>query len=115
MLLALHNRAAEAKRADGVLADPEGLRIYESINYDFGRHFGNSQGALAIRAAEIDRVLRQWLAQCPDGFVVSLGEGLETQARRVDNGRVRWLSVDFSDAIRLRERYIPPTDRFRHL
>jgi O-methyltransferase involved in polyketide biosynthesis len=32
---------------------------------------------------------------------VSLGEGLETQGRRVDNGRLRWLSVDLPDAIRL--------------
>ena len=115
MLLALHSRAGEAKRADGVLADPEGLRIYESINYDFSRRFGNSAGALAVRAAEIDRVLRQWLAQHRDGFVVSLGEGLETQAQRVDNGRVRWLSVDLPEAIRLRECFIPPTDRFHHL
>src|SRR6185312_7447825 len=115
MLLALHNRAAEAKRADGVLTDPDGLRIYESIVYDFGRHFGNSEGSLAVRAAEIDRVLRQWLENHPDGFVISLGEGLETQARRVDNGRMRWLSVDLPDAIRLREYFIPPTDRFRHL
>ena len=55
------------------------------------------------------------MAAHPDGFVVSLGEGLETQVRRVDNGRMRWLSVDLPEAIRLRERFIPPTDRFRHL
>jgi hypothetical protein len=46
---------------------------------------------------------------------VSLGEGLETQVRRVDNGRVHWLSVDLPDAIRLRERFLAPTDRFRHI
>ena len=90
MLLALHSRAGEAKQWRS--CDPEGLRIYKSMNYDFSRRFGEFAGALAVRAAEIDRVLRQWLAQHRDGFVVSLGEGLETQARRVDNGRVRWLS-----------------------
>jgi O-methyltransferase involved in polyketide biosynthesis len=47
--------------------------------------------------------------------VISLGEGLETQARRVDNGRMRWLSVDLPEAIRLREIFLPSTDRFRHL
>jgi hypothetical protein len=47
--------------------------------------------------------------------VVSLAEGLETQVRRVDNGRVRWLSVDLPDAIRLRERFLAASDRFRHI
>jgi O-methyltransferase involved in polyketide biosynthesis len=115
MLWALHNRASEARRSDGVLVDPESIRIHEAMDYDFAGNFGNPAGSLAVRAAEIDRVLRRWLEQSPDGLVVSLGEGLETQARRVDNGRVRWLSVDLPDSIRLRERFIPPTARFRHL
>ena len=115
MLLALHNRAEEAKRPDGILTDPDSVRIYETIDYDFVHRFGISEGSLAVRAAETDQVLRHWLAAHPDGFVVSLGEGLETQVRRVDNGRMRWLSVDLPEAIRLRERFIPPTDRFRHL
>jgi hypothetical protein len=72
-------------------------------------------GSLAVRAAEIDRVLRRWLEHHPDGLVVSLGEGLETQALRVGNGRVHWLSVDLPDAIRLRARFLVPTDRFRHI
>ena len=70
---------------------------------------------LAARAAEMDRALRNWLARHPDGCVVSLGEGLETQALRVDNGTMRWLSVDLPDAIRLRERFLKPTGRFRHI
>jgi O-methyltransferase involved in polyketide biosynthesis len=92
MLLALHNRAVEAKRRDAVLIDPDSVRIYEAIDCDFRHRFGNSEGSLAARVAEIDRVLRQWLECHPEGLVVSLGEGLETQVRRVDNGRMRWLS-----------------------
>jgi O-methyltransferase involved in polyketide biosynthesis len=115
MLWTLHNRASEASRRDGVLTDPDSVRIYRSLDYDFYSHFGMPDGVLAARAAEIDRVLMQWIAIHPDGVVVSLGEGLETQARRVDNGRIRWLTVDLPDAIRLRERFLPPTDRFRHI
>jgi O-methyltransferase involved in polyketide biosynthesis len=63
----------------------------------------------------IDRTIADWLSQHPDGLVISLGEGLETQARRVDNGRMRWLSVDLPEAIRLRETFLPPTHRFHHL
>jgi hypothetical protein len=113
MLWSLHNRASEARRFDGVLIDPDSVRIHEAIDYDFTRRFGDPLGFLAARAAEIDRVLRSWLERHPDGCVVSLGEGLETQSRRVDNGRMTWLSVDLPDAIRLRERFLAPTHRFR--
>jgi O-methyltransferase involved in polyketide biosynthesis len=115
MLWSLYNRAAEAGRTNGILTDPDGLRIQQAIDYDFGKNFGDPAGSLAMRAAAIDATLRDWLAQHPDGLIVSLGEGLETQSRRVDNGRMRWLSVDLPAAIRLREQFLPATDRFRHL
>jgi O-methyltransferase involved in polyketide biosynthesis len=115
MLWALHNRAVEASRRDGVLTDPASLRIHQALDYDFDRDFGAPAGTLAARAAEIDAVLRRWISRHPDGLVISLGEGLETQCQRVDNGRVRWLSVDLPEAIRLRERFLPPTGRFRHI
>jgi O-methyltransferase involved in polyketide biosynthesis len=115
MLWALHNRASEARRDDGVLVDPDCVRIHASIDYDFAQHFGDPLGSLAARAAEIDRVLTRWLQLYPNGSIVSLGEGLETQALRVDNGRMQWLSVDLPDAIRMRAKFLPPTARFRHI
>jgi O-methyltransferase involved in polyketide biosynthesis len=115
MLWSLHNRASEARRPDGILNDPESIYIQSAIDYDFAGHFGDPMGSLAGRAVEIDRVLRSWLDRHPEGIVVSLGEGLETQSRRVDNGRMRWLSVDLPDAIRLRERFFKPSHRFRHI
>jgi len=115
MLWSLHNRACEAKRDDAVLEDPSCVGIHGAIDYDFDGRFGEPEGLLAVRAAGIDRAIRKWLHQHPDGCVVSLGEGLETQVRRVDNGRMHWLSVDLRDAIQLRERFLPPTERFRHL
>jgi hypothetical protein len=93
MLWSLHNRASEAKRPDSILNDPDSIYIQSSIDYDFARQFGEPLGSLAGRAVEIDRVLRSWLDHHPEGIIVSLGEGLETQSRRVDNGRMRWLSV----------------------
>jgi O-methyltransferase involved in polyketide biosynthesis len=115
MLWSLYNRASEAKRPDGAFVDPESVRIQSAIDYDFAAHFGVPLGSLAARAIEIDRALRSWLGRHPDGVVVSLGEGLETQSRRVDNGRMRWLTVDLPDAIRLRGRFLAPTHRFRHI
>ncbi len=115
MLWPLYHRAAESRRPDGLLRDPESVRIMDALDYDFAGHFGVAGGSLAARAAAIDGAILEWLERHPDGLVVSLGEGLETQSRRVDNGRVRWLSVDLPEAIRLREAFLPPTNRFRHL
>jgi O-methyltransferase involved in polyketide biosynthesis len=115
MLWSLYNRASESIRLDRVLVDPDSVRIREALDYDFLGHFGDPMGSLAVRAAEIDKVLKRWLARHPDGMIISLGEGLETQARRVDNGQMRWLSVDLPSAIHLREQFLRPTRRFRHI
>jgi O-methyltransferase involved in polyketide biosynthesis len=115
MLWSLHNRACEARRPNGVLRDPATIQIHDAIAYDFQHHFGIPGGSLAARAAQIDLALRTWLTHHPDGLIVSLGEGLETQSARVDNGRMRWLSVDLPAAISLREKFISPNHRFSHL
>jgi len=46
---------------------------------------------------------------------VALGEGLETQFHRVDDGRVRWLAVDLPEAIAVRALFLPDSDRHRNL
>jgi O-methyltransferase involved in polyketide biosynthesis len=115
LLWTLHSRAREAVRPGGRLRDPEAERIYASIDYDFEDRFGAANPLFALRASLIDTVLVRWLRRHPDGLIVSLGEGLETQAYRVDNGRMRWLSVDLPEVIRLREIFISPTERFAHL
>jgi O-methyltransferase involved in polyketide biosynthesis len=112
MLWSLYHRACEAQRPDAVLVDPESVRIHAALDYDFAGHFGAPVGSLAVRAAAIDGLLRRWLLRHPDGLIVSLGEGLETQASRIDNGRMRWLSVDLPEAIRLRALFIPHNERF---
>ena len=115
MLWTLYDRACEARRSDGILVDPDSVRICDAIDYDFTRHFGDPVGSFAARAAEIDQLLRRWLERHPDGLIVSLGEGLETQAHRVDNGRMRWLTVDLPAAIELRKHFLPSSKRFRHV
>ncbi|WP_200348746.1 class I SAM-dependent methyltransferase [Halochromatium glycolicum] len=55
------------------------------------------------------------MAAHPGGTVVELGCGLETQFQRIDDGRVHWLCVDVPQAIAVRERFLPPSERCRHL
>jgi O-methyltransferase involved in polyketide biosynthesis len=102
-------------RPDGVLRDPDAVRIYRAIDYDYVRSFGSPDGSHALRSRLFDDVLRPWLAAHPGATVVELGCGLETMFQRCDDGRVRWLCVDVPEAIAVRERFLAPSERCRYL
>lgn len=115
MLWTLHNRAQEAKRPNGILRDPDAIRVYDSIPYEYSRYFGRPDGTHASRSRIFDDALRPWLAKHPGGAVVELACGLETQFHRCDEGTVRWYCVDVPEAIAVRERFLPAQARCRHL
>lgn len=111
MLWTLYNRAVEAKKPRGLIRDDEAARLYDALDYDFVRHFGLADGSHAVRATAFDAVVRNWLGQHGDGWVVALGEGLETQFSRVDNGHLNWLTVDLPEAMQLRDQLLPQRPR----
>ncbi|ASI68618.1 methyltransferase [Diaphorobacter nitroreducens] len=115
MLWTLYNRATESLRTDAWFRDPDAERIFRSITFDYRAYFGRPDSSHATRSQMFDEALRPWIAAHPGGTVVELGCGLETQFQRCDDGHVRWLCVDVPDAIAVRERYIRPSERSRHL
>ncbi|MGK4585132.1 class I SAM-dependent methyltransferase [Kitasatospora sp. HPMI-4] len=117
-LWTLWQRAVEARRPDALLEDPKAVELVERIDYPFAERFGVSgfQAQLqAVRVACFDREVADFLAREPRGTVVCLGEGLETQYWRVDNGRAQWVTVDLPESVALRERLLPPGPRQRYL
>jgi len=115
MLWPLHNRASEASRADGILDDPEAIRIYQALDYDYKKAFGPAEPSHAVRSGMFDAELRAFLDHHPNGVIVNLGEGLETQRFRVAGNEALWLSVDLPEAMAVRERVIAPDDKHRHV
>jgi O-methyltransferase involved in polyketide biosynthesis len=115
MLWTLHNRAVESARSDGCIRDLEAERIYSSIEYDYERSFGPAEPSHAVRSLMFDGFIREFLSAHPDGVVVNLGEGLETQRFRVPGEGALWLSVDVPEAMAVRERFIAPDERHRHI
>jgi O-methyltransferase involved in polyketide biosynthesis len=115
LLWTLYHRAVEARRPDGVLDDPKAVELVERIDYPFEERFGRGRLAQwqALRVRCFDREIRRFLAAHPDATVVALGEGLETQFWRVDNGRVRWVGVDLPETVALRARLLPDEPRRR--
>jgi len=122
LLWNLHHRALEARRPDSVIHDPEAVRLVGEIDFPFSATFGESSvlaQAQALRARTFDREIRRFLsastpraadalAHAPAPTVIALGEGLETQFSRVDDGRVRWVTVELPEVAALREQLLPP-------
>ncbi|WP_257232501.1 class I SAM-dependent methyltransferase [Streptomyces sp. Rer75] len=118
-LWTLYHRALDARDPNTALNDPKAVELADSISFPFESRFGSGNWGQAqgtgLRARCFDTEVRRFLADHPEGTVVSLGEGLETQFWRVDNGSVRWLSVDLPDVAAVRKRLLPDTDRRRTL
>jgi O-methyltransferase involved in polyketide biosynthesis len=108
-LLGNLGRRAVAARGD-LLDDPMAIQVVERLDYNFA---DAARGARlhAIRVATFDAAVRRFLISDPTSTVVALGEGLETQFWRVDNGRVRWLTVDLPETMELRHRLLPDGPR----
>lgn len=115
MLWTLYNRASEARRPDTYLPDPDCIRIFDAIAYDYRRSFGKPDDSHPMRSRIFDDAVKPWIAAHPGATVVELGAGLETQFQRCDDGQVRWICVDVPDAIALRERFLPATPRCRYV
>jgi O-methyltransferase involved in polyketide biosynthesis len=100
----------DAAARSGALKDPVAIEVVDRLDYDFA---GFAPGAKlhAVRVATFDQAVRHFLGQHPAGTVVALGEGLETQFWRVDNGQVRWLTVDLPETMELRQRVLPDGPR----
>lgn len=116
-LWTLQHRAAEAARPDTVLPDPRAVQLVTEVDFPFTERLGGVRPwlaqALALRALGFDGVVRAFLDAHPYGTVIALGEGLETQFWRVDNGRARWVSVDLAEPLALRSRVLPHGARQR--
>ena len=105
-LWTLYHRALAARQ--GVLEDPKALELVDTIDYPFAERFGGGETATwqGLRVRAFDNEIRRVLKAKPDATVVALGEGLETQRFRVDNGRVRWITVDLPESIAVREQVL---------
>ena len=119
LLWNLYHRAVEARRPDAVLHDPRAVELVDAIDYPFQARFGAGAQAnwqaqwQALRAGCFDGAVRAFLRDHPEGTVVALGEGLETQFWRVDDGGVRWVTVDLPETVHVRRRLLPDGPRQR--
>lgn len=114
MLWTLYYRAQEAEHAQSVIEDPLAVELVERIDYPFYENLGNLKGWAqwqGLRVRTFDEHIRRFLVAHPGGTVVALGEGLETQFWRVDDGHVRWVGVDLPETGQVRRQVLPAHER----
>ena len=103
MLWPLWNRASEQGHPQRVLEDPISTELTRRIVFH------------AVRARVIDDKIKAWLKPNPNGTVIALGEGLETQFWRVDNGRLNWISVDLPESVEAQRKLLPTEERMQRV
>ncbi len=117
LLIALWFRARENQRPNPVLLDPKASEIIRELDYDFSRMERSLAEHIVlsstISSRYCDEAIRSFTARHPGAAVVNLGAGLDTTFYRVDNGLLSWYDLDLPEAIGLRKRLIPETDRSR--
>jgi O-methyltransferase involved in polyketide biosynthesis len=82
----------------------------QAIDFPFAERFGSGRalaGWQAQRVARFDEEVARFARANPGGTVVALGEGLETQFWRVDDGALRWVGVDVEEMVAFRSSLLP--------
>ena len=113
----LYQRASAARA--GHLDDPRAVEVLVRLDYSFERfdvpYRGLAARLHAQRVRTVDTALRRVLSGAPGATVAALGEGFETQFWRVDDGRLRWLSLDLPEVVAVRREVLPDGPRNRTL
>ena len=119
MLLPLWGRALETQKQDPLLVDKKAVEIIRQLDFDFSEYAKNlseiSKMGWTLRCVYVDQVVRDFIQKHPEGTIVNLGCGLDTNFERVDNGQIHWIDLDLPDVIEVRRRFINENARGRFI
>jgi O-methyltransferase involved in polyketide biosynthesis len=113
MLDMVYAKALDADSAQPVLGDRFAKQLMTQLDYDWSRSPVPRQRrrqvtSIAVRAAQFDIWVQQFLSVTERPVVLHVGCGLDSRAFRVDPGpEVEWYDIDFPDVIALREQLYP--------
>lgn len=108
-------RAMLAERYPKLYEDGESIRLADSIGIDHkkmnARYTFYDRTVIMERLLAVDARVRNFIDRFADGIVVNVGCELDTMFSRVDNGRIRWYSVDSPERIEVRRKYMDIKER----
>lgn len=109
-------RIYASKQFPQILYDEKALELEKKLPTNISGKNTQTQYTLmagAIRSANMDRYIQQFIMHNPDGIIVELGCGLETAFYRNDNGKTVWYEVDLPDVIDYRQSLLGTQERDR--
>lgn len=119
LLLPLWSRAKAAELNPPALNDVWAESLVNRLDYDFTRFNTGVHGIhiliLAIRAKEMDGIIRQFITRHPRASIVNIGAGLDTTFYRVNNGKIKWYDLDVPDVINLRRSLLEPSSQIHSI
>jgi O-methyltransferase involved in polyketide biosynthesis len=115
LFLPLWGRAVESKKRKPMLVDKTAVKIIEQVDYDFSQLAPKIDELTHIgwikRSLFCDRVIKEFLVRYPEGTIVDIGCGLDTNFERTDNGKLKWYDLDLPDVIEIRSKFVKENER----
>lgn len=113
LLVPLFARAYVSKHYKSKFLDPLSINLVDKIEYDFSKF---EKGKLSIwgvlaRTIILDRECKKIISENPDITILTIGCGLDTRFNRIDNNKIKWIGLDFSEVIELRKKLLTKTER----
>lgn len=118
LLMPLWARAIETKKDLPLLVDNKAVEIIESIDYDFAA-FKNLEEINLIswisRCRKYDEVINRFIIANPNGTIVNIGCGMDTNYERAINSTLKWYDLDLPDVIELKRKFFEETENRRFI
>lgn len=122
LMFPVYARAKENQINNPIITDTYSADMLEKIDFDFSifenmpdsKGFSKSdlQTGIAVRTDFLDKGVKAFLKENPNGLVVNLGCGLDARFFRLDNGTMNWIDVDLPEVIEVREAFFKSSDRY---
>ena len=113
LMLPLYGRYKANQMYPQLFKDTTAKDIIDRIDYDIEQSdMGKGpQFVYGLRQDVAERAANEFLSRNPDGILVNLGCGLDTIFDHIDNGRCRYVNIDFPEVIGFRQNLFGPRDR----
>lgn len=120
--LTLQCHALDASSNHSILEDTESVSILKALKEITG-HQGVSLNLIkknlihhiALRARQYDYFTKCFIKKFPDAAIVNIGCGFDNRFRRIDNGKILYYDLDLPEIIAVKEKIIPPANRYKQI
>lgn len=113
LMFPLYGRYKANLRYPELFKDTAARKIIDRIDYDIEQaDMGKiPQIVYGMRQDMVERAAKRFLESHPEAIIISIGCGLDTIFDLIDNGRCRFVNIDFPEVIEFRSALFGPRQR----